>query len=88
MNIFDISPEKMKETSSVFTLTDINQQPFAWKKTCEQAAACKEEMQELTAGRAETMYDSPFGFRQMKVLFRCLQIIDGFDRLRKQMKRL
>lgn len=68
MNIFDISPEKMKETSSVFTLTDINQQPSAWKKNCEQAA--------------------PFGFRQMKFLFRCLQIIDGFDRLRKQMKRL
>lgn len=45
MNIFGISPEKMKETSSVFTLREINQQPSTWKKTCEQVAACKEELQ-------------------------------------------
>ena len=45
MNIFDISPEKMKETSSVFTLTEINQQPSTWKKTCAQIAGCKEELQ-------------------------------------------
>ena len=45
MNIFDISPEKMKETSSVFTITEINQQPSTWKKTCAQIAGCKEELQ-------------------------------------------
>ena len=45
MNIFDISPEKMKETSSTFTLTEIHQQPSTWKKTCAQLAACKEELQ-------------------------------------------
>ena len=45
MNIFDISPEKMKETSSTFTLTEIHQQPSTWKKTCAQIAACKEELQ-------------------------------------------
>jgi len=45
MNIFDISPEKMKETSSVFTLTEINQQPSTWKKTCAQIAGCKDELQ-------------------------------------------
>ena len=50
MNIFDISPEKMKETSSTFTLTEIHQQPSTWKKTCAQIAACKEELQEI--GRA------------------------------------
>ncbi len=44
MNIFDISPEKMKETSSVFTITEINQQPSTWKKTCAQIAGCKEEI--------------------------------------------
>ena len=45
MSIFGISPEKMKETSSVFTLTEIHQQPSTWKKTCAQLAACKEELQ-------------------------------------------
>lgn len=45
MNIFDISPERMKETSSVFTITEINQQPSTWKKTCAQIAGCKEELQ-------------------------------------------
>ena len=38
MNIYDISPEKMKETSSTFTLTEIHQQPSTWKKTCAQIA--------------------------------------------------
>lgn len=45
MSIFGISQEKMKETSSVFTLTEIHQQPSTWKKTCAQLAACKEELQ-------------------------------------------
>lgn len=45
MSIFGISSEKMKETSSVFTLTEIYQQPSTWKKTCAQVAACKEELQ-------------------------------------------
>ncbi|HBA69977.1 MAG TPA: adhesin [Lachnospiraceae bacterium] len=45
MNIFNISPEKMKETSSAFTITEINQQPSTWKKTCAQIAGCKEELQ-------------------------------------------
>lgn len=45
MSIFGISPEKMKETSSVFTLTEIHQQPSTWRKTCAQLASCKEELQ-------------------------------------------
>lgn len=45
MSIFNITDEKMKETSSVFTLTEINQQPSTWKKTCAQIAACKDELQ-------------------------------------------
>ncbi len=45
MAIFNVSEEKMKETSSTFTLTEINQQPNTWKKTCAQIAACKEELQ-------------------------------------------
>ena len=45
MSIFGISSEKMKETSSVFTLTEIHQQPSTWKKTCAQIAACREELQ-------------------------------------------
>lgn len=45
MNIFDISPEKRKETSSEFTLTEIYQQPSTWKKTCDQIAGCRQELQ-------------------------------------------
>ena len=47
MSIFNITDEKMKETSSVFTLTEINQQPSTWKKTCAQLAACKDELQKF-----------------------------------------
>lgn len=47
MNIFDISPEKMKETSSVFTLTDINQQPSAWKKTVSRLPPVKKRCRSL-----------------------------------------
>lgn len=45
MDIFNISAEKMKETSSVFTLNEIYQQPSTWKKTCAQIAACRDELQ-------------------------------------------
>ena len=45
MNIFGISTEKMQETSSVFTLQEIYQQPATWRKTCAQIAACKDELQ-------------------------------------------
>ena len=45
MAIFNITDEKMQATSSVFTLTEIYQQPATWKKTCAQIAACKDELQ-------------------------------------------
>lgn len=45
MDIFGISEEKMQETSSVYTLKEIYQQPATWKKTCAQIAACKDELQ-------------------------------------------
>lgn len=45
MDIFNLSEQKMQETSSVFTLREINQQPSTWRKTCEQLAACKDELQ-------------------------------------------
>ena len=45
MAIFNITEEKMQATSSVFTLTEIYQQPATWKKTCAQIAACKDELQ-------------------------------------------
>ncbi len=45
MNIFNISADKMQETSSGFTLQEIYQQPATWRKTCAQLAACKDELQ-------------------------------------------
>lgn len=45
MNIFNISADKMQETSSEFTLQEIYQQPATWRKTCAQLAACKDELQ-------------------------------------------
>lgn len=45
MDIFNISEEKMQQTSCAFTLKEINQQPSTWKKTCAQLAACKDELQ-------------------------------------------
>ena len=45
MNIFGITKEKMQETSSIFTLQEIYQQPATWRKTCAQIAACKDELQ-------------------------------------------
>ena len=47
MGIFNITDEKMKETSAVFTLTEIYQQPSTWRKTCAQIAACKDELQKF-----------------------------------------
>ena len=34
--IFNITEDKMKETSSTFTLIEIYQQPATWEKTCNQ----------------------------------------------------
>ena len=45
MDIFNISEEKMNETSSTLTLKEIYQQPATWKKTCAQIASCKDELQ-------------------------------------------
>ncbi|MGN0305533.1 MAG: SIS domain-containing protein [Lachnospiraceae bacterium] len=45
MNIFNISADKMQETSSRFTLQEIYQQPATWRKTCAQLAACRNELQ-------------------------------------------
>ncbi len=47
MNIFGISADKMRDTSSEFTLQEIYQQPATWKKTCEQLAACRDELQKF-----------------------------------------
>ena len=45
MSIFNLTDEKMKETSSTFTAREIYQQPATWRKTCAQLAACKDELQ-------------------------------------------
>ena len=45
MSIFNLSEQKMQETSSTFTVHEIYQQPATWKKTCAQLAACKDELQ-------------------------------------------
>ncbi len=45
MDIFKFSEQKMQETSSVFTLNEIYQQPSTWRKTCAQIAACRDELQ-------------------------------------------
>ena len=42
--IFDVSEEKMQQTMSTFTLTEIYQQPATWKKTCDQIRAHKDEL--------------------------------------------
>ena len=47
MTIFNVTDEKMKETSSTFTLTEIHQQPSTWRKTCAQIKACKDELQKF-----------------------------------------
>ena len=45
--IFGITEDKMKETSSTFTLTEIYQQPATWEKTCRQIEENKEELQKF-----------------------------------------
>lgn len=45
--IFGITDERMKETSSTFTLTEIYQQPATWEKTCRQIKEHKEEIQKF-----------------------------------------
>ena len=42
--IFDVTEEKMQQTMSTFTLTEIYQQPATWKKTCDQIKAHKDEL--------------------------------------------
>ena len=42
--IFDVTADKMQETMSTFTLTEIYQQPATWKKTCDQIKAHKDEL--------------------------------------------
>ena len=41
---FDVTEEKMQQTMSTFTLTEIYQQPATWKKTCDQIRAHKDEL--------------------------------------------
>lgn len=45
--IFGVGEEKMKETSSVFTLTEIYQQPATWDRTCAQIAEHKAEIKKF-----------------------------------------
>lgn len=45
--IFGVGEEKMKETSSVFTLTEIYQQPATWDRTCAQIAEHKDEIKKF-----------------------------------------
>lgn len=42
--IFDVTEEKMQQTMSTFTLTEIYQQPATWKKTCDQIKVHKDEL--------------------------------------------
>lgn len=45
--IFGITPEKMAETSSTFTVSEIYQQPATWEKTFRQIAEHKDEIQKF-----------------------------------------
>ena len=42
--IFNIDEAKMNETSSVYTVTEIAQQPTTWRKTCQQIKDAKDEI--------------------------------------------
>ena len=46
-SIFGITEEKMQETSSKWTVTEIYQQPSTWEKTCRQIAEHKDEIQKF-----------------------------------------
>ena len=45
--IFNITEDKMKDTFSTFTLTEIYQQPATWKKTCAQIREHKDEIKKF-----------------------------------------
>ena len=45
MSIFNYTQEQMTAASSTFTIHEIYQQPNTWRKTCQQLAACKDELQ-------------------------------------------
>ena len=45
--IFGITDEKMKETSSTWTVNEIYQQPTTWEKTCRQIMEHKDEIQKF-----------------------------------------
>lgn len=47
MNIFNIDEQKMEQTSSTHTLTEINQQPNTWMKTLSQIKECKDSINEF-----------------------------------------
>ena len=51
MSIFNLTDEKMKETSSTFTAHEIYQQPATWRKTCAQLAACRMSFSIYRSGR-------------------------------------
>lgn len=42
--IFNINETQMSDTKSTYTLTEINQQPATWKKTCQQITSMKDEL--------------------------------------------
>lgn len=42
--IFNINETQMSDTKSTYTLTEINQQPTTWKKTCQQITSMKDEL--------------------------------------------
>ena len=54
MSIFNYTEEQMKENFSTFTIHEIYQQPATWRKTCAQLAACKDELQKLSAKTCST----------------------------------
>ena len=45
--IFNVTAEQMQQTSSVFTLSEIYQQPATWKKTCDQIRANKDALKKF-----------------------------------------
>lgn len=45
--VFGIGEDKMQETSSVYTLSEIYQQPATWEKTCRQIAEHKDEIKKF-----------------------------------------
>ena len=45
--IFNITEDKMKDTFSTFTLTEIYQQPATWEKTCNQIREHKDELKKF-----------------------------------------